>query len=97
MPLSTEKGLGLGHIVFTWGPSSPLPVKRAQQPPNFRLMSILAKWSPISATAELLLVLFVQLSHLDMSGTVKCHSLSVSVPNHWWYERIKTGYSSENV
>ena len=40
-----------------WEPSSP-PRKGAQQnPPTFRLMSIVAKRSPISATANLLLVL----------------------------------------
>ena len=32
-----------------------LPLKGAQQPPTFRSMSIVAKRSPISATAELLL------------------------------------------
>jgi len=37
-----------------WGPSS-LPKKGAQQPPTFRPMSIVAKRSPIPATAELLL------------------------------------------
>ena len=32
-----------------WGPSSP---KRGTAPPNFGPMSIVAKWLPISATAE---------------------------------------------
>jgi len=31
------------------------PLKGAQQPPSFWPMSIMAKWSPISATAEHLL------------------------------------------
>ena len=39
--------------------SSPIRQKGAQQPPTFRPMSTVAKRSPISATAELLL-LFVK-------------------------------------
>ena len=44
-------GLCSGHIVLD---GDPAPPKQAQatQPPNFRPMSIVAKWSPISATAE---------------------------------------------
>ena len=53
MPLGTEVGLGPGHIVLDGDPA--LPQKGAQQPPTFRPMSIVAKRSPISATAELLL------------------------------------------
>jgi len=41
-----------GHIVSD---GAQLPRKMAQQPPSFRPMSIVAKRSPISATAELLL------------------------------------------
>ena len=41
------------HCVI-WGSSSALPQKGAQQPPTFRSTSIVAKRSPISATAELL-------------------------------------------
>ena len=33
---------------------SPVPKKREQQPPTFRPMSVVAKRSPISATAEVL-------------------------------------------
>jgi len=47
MSLGTKVGLGPGHIV-RWGPSSP---KRGTAP-NFRSMSIVAKLSPRSATAE---------------------------------------------
>ena len=47
MPLVMEVGLGPGHIV-RWGPSSP----KGAQPPNFWPMSIVAKRSPISGTAE---------------------------------------------
>ena len=45
MPLGTKVGLGSGHIVLDG----------AQLPPNFRPMSIVAKRSPISATAKHLL------------------------------------------
>jgi len=55
MPLGTEVGLGPGDIVLD-GTQLP-PRKWAQQPlPTFRPMSIVAKWSPISATAESLLL-----------------------------------------
>ena len=53
MPLGREVGLGPGNIVLDGDP--PPKRKGAQQsPPPFRLMSIVAKRSPISATAELL-------------------------------------------
>jgi len=50
MPLRTKVGLGPGHIVGT----TQLLLKRGTAP-NFRPMSIVAKRSPISATAEHLL------------------------------------------
>jgi len=56
MPLGTEVGLGPGHIVLDGEPALPSP-KKGTLPPNFRPMSIVAKRSPISATAELLLLL----------------------------------------
>ena len=49
----TEVGLGPGHIVLDGNPAPP-PRKGAQHR-TFRPMSIVAKGSPISATAELLL------------------------------------------
>jgi len=52
MPLGTEVGLGPGHVVLD---GDPIPPKGHS--PNFRPMSIVAKWSPISATAEHLLEL----------------------------------------
>jgi len=52
MPLGTEVGLGPGHIVLV-GDSAP-PKVAQQHLPAFRPMSIVAKRSPISATAELL-------------------------------------------
>ena len=54
MPLGTEVGLGPGHIVLD---GDPAPAERALQPPSFRPMSIVAKRSTISATAELLFIL----------------------------------------
>jgi len=54
MPLGKEVGFGPGHIVLNSDPvGTQLPPP--QQPlPTFRPMSIVAKRSPISATAELL-------------------------------------------
>jgi len=49
MPLGRKIGLGPGHTVLD-GDQGPLP--KGAQPPNFRPMSIVAKRSPISATAE---------------------------------------------
>jgi len=51
MPLGTEVGLGPGHIVLD---GNPAPPKKGGTPRNRRPMSIVAKRSPISATAELL-------------------------------------------
>ena len=52
MPLGTEVGLNPGHVVLDGDPAPPR--KGVQQPPTFRLMFIVAKRSPISATAKLL-------------------------------------------
>ena len=41
MPLGIELGLGPGDFVFDDDPAS--PEKKAQPPPNFRSMSIVAK------------------------------------------------------
>jgi len=49
MPVGTQVDLGSGHIVLD---EDPAPPKGAQQPPSFWPMSILAKRSQISATAE---------------------------------------------
>jgi len=51
MPLGTKVGLGPGHIVLHGDPAPP----EGAQLHNFRPMSIVAKRSPISATAEHLL------------------------------------------
>jgi len=49
IPLSTEVGRGPDHIVLDGNPALHL---KGAQPPNFRPMSVVAKRSPISATAE---------------------------------------------
>ena len=51
MPLGKEVGLGPGHIVLDGDPVGTQPPAAA--PPDFRPMPIVAKRSPISATAEL--------------------------------------------
>jgi len=52
MPLGKEAGLGPGHTVLDGDPvETQLPTAA---PPHFRPMPIVAKRSPVSATAELL-------------------------------------------
>jgi len=59
MPLGKEVGLGQGHPVLDGDPvGTQLPTA---VPSHFRLMPIVAKRSPISATAELLLLLLLLL------------------------------------
>jgi len=53
MPLGKEVSLGPGHTVLDGDPVETQP--RQQPLPTFRPMSTVAKRSPISATAELLL------------------------------------------
>jgi len=53
MPLGTELGLGPGDVVLDGDPAP--PKKGGTAAPTFRLMFIVAKRSPIAATAELLL------------------------------------------
>jgi len=50
MPLGGEVGLGPGHIVLDGDPAPP-PLK-GHSLPSFWSMSVVAKQSPISATAE---------------------------------------------
>jgi len=54
MPLGKEVGLGPGHIVLDGDPVAGDPALPTAATPPFRPMSIVAKRSPISATAELL-------------------------------------------
>ena len=69
MPLGKEVGLGPGDIVLNGNPAPPR--KGLQQAPTCRPMSNMAKRSPISASAELLLhqPIYWQLSSLSISAT----------------------------
>jgi len=55
MPLGKEVGLGPGHTVLDGDPVG------TQRLPAFRPMSVVAKRSPVSTTAELLLSLLLSL------------------------------------
>jgi len=45
MKLGMQVGLGPGHIVLDWDSDElPLPQKGAKPPPNFRPISVVAKW-----------------------------------------------------
>ena len=58
MSLGMDVGFSLGHIVLDG--DHPPAQKEAQQPPlTFRPMSVVAKRSPISAGAELLLSIII--------------------------------------
>ena len=52
MPLRAEIGFGPVDIVLDGDPA--LPEGKGTEAPTFRPLSIVAKWSPVSATAELL-------------------------------------------
>jgi len=52
MPLGTEVDLGPGDIVLDGDPAAPM--ERGTAALAFRLMSVVAKRSPVSATAEFL-------------------------------------------
>ena len=54
MKLGMEVGRGPGYIVLDGDPAASHPNKGAQQPTTFRPLCIVAKRSPISATAEFL-------------------------------------------
>ena len=74
MPLGTKIGLGPGPIVLDGDPA-PLPNKGGTAP-NFRPISIVAKWSPISATAEHLFKMSA-VRHLGFVSRVLDHSQRV--------------------
>ena len=70
MKLGMEVGLGPGHIVLDGDPAPPTE-RGTAPPPTFWPMSIVAKPSAISATAELLFTLVVHFAHsysVNMSG-----------------------------
>jgi len=52
MPLGTEVGLGSGDIVLDGDPAPPSKRRGGTAAPHFSAMSVVAKRSPISATAE---------------------------------------------
>ena len=64
MPLGTEVGQPR-RLCVRWGPSSP---QKGVTAPNFRPMSIMAKWSSISATAELLFSLRLTLAKIKQAN-----------------------------
>jgi len=77
MPLGKEVGLGPGHIVLDGDPVGTQP---PQQPlPTFRPMSIVAKQSPISATAELLLYFGLKIGISDEAFRVIVASTSLGI------------------
>ena len=59
MPLGTEVGLGPGDIVLD---GAQIPHPKKEHAPNFRPTSIVAKRSPISATAQLLFIIILGLT-----------------------------------
>jgi len=72
MQLGKEVGLSPGHIVLD---GDPVGIETPQQPlPTFRPMSIVAKRSPISAIAELLLIFWATVSK-TVSSNLLDHSL----------------------
>jgi len=57
IPLGMDVGLGPGNIMLDWDPAS--PTERGTTALTFRPMSFVAKRSPISVAAELLLVIWL--------------------------------------
>jgi len=76
MPLGTDVGLGSGDIVLD-GDAAPLTERGTAAPPphTFRPMSIAAKPSPISATAELLLTIIV----IGLSVMIRCGNTKIAL------------------
>jgi len=70
MPLGTEVDPGPRHIVLDGDPVP--PPKGAQQPPSFRPISIVAKRSPISATAEHFLSHISKYAECDAVAAAGC-------------------------
>ena len=57
MSLGTKVGLGQAALCYM---GTQVPFSKRTQPPNFRPMSVVAKQSPISATAEHLFLVLVE-------------------------------------
>ena len=85
MPLGMETGLGPGDIVLDGDPS-PL-TERGTAIPIFRLMSIVTKRLPISATNELLFK-FIWSSH--------CETLCVILQYLFIYSKVTDSKESNN-
>ena len=77
VPLGTKVGLGPGHVVSDGDPAPPLQERGTAL--NYRPMSIVAKRSPISATAEHLLYL-VDNSNTDLHASPEWMSHNI---NEW--------------
>jgi len=73
LPLGTEVGLGLGHIVLDGDPAS--PAKRGTAAPDFSAHFALAR-SPISATAELLLDFVCRFFYVDTDMTLSVYQFN---------------------
>ena len=72
-------GLGPGDNVLDRDPAPPWKGTRAQHPPTFRHMSTVAKWSPISASAELLLKYLIW-----AAGTINTNNSQLPLyPDRW--------------
>jgi len=74
MPLGTVVDLGPGHVVLD---GDPAPPERGTAAPSFRPMCIVAKRSPISATAEHLYHIFVRMCQLCASITSSLISITI--------------------
>ena len=81
MPLGKVVGLGPGHIVLD---GDPVPTAA---PPHFRSMPIVAKRSPISATAELLFCSCYVLAQLKL--WLRCHILTSSCSDTFQFSSIR--------
>ena len=79
IPLGKEIGLGPGHIMLAGDPVGAQPPTAA--PPHFRLMPIVAKRSPISATAELLLMTSLPPIHLAVHRNRDCVCFAIIIFN----------------
>ena len=83
MPLGKEVGLGPGHTVLDGDPVGTQPPTAA--PPHCRPMPIMAKRSPISATAELLLSdkIEIQEQRLKLESTEISLAFMLAIAEHY--------------
>jgi len=90
MPLSTKVGLDRGHTVLHRDPASPI----RGTAPTFQAVSIVGKRSPISATAEHLLVLATQMHVAVNHYTAIYYWYTAAVDYHIWYNKKRLGGST---